>query len=304
MNDVNYERQKNIREIPHCHELDLRIRALLLKCQPTLVDLLTYFVSLKHCDVTDGLRNPGERLMKIITNTRMINDNILVINNFNYTFTDQSVDIKTLEPQAICGILLSTQMGLMQSLCCCNKCEHDCLNCAKSDGTVAMVHLDTVDCLKRRCKSCGRSREDCQEQTFIRHLVLIQQLYESDKKERDGEIYRSFSENQPLEGLVDYRRWEDLWKDIVKGIATFCDHLSKEKRIDIDTWKDRSMDLRIVLRKSACHINSLFCEDWYHLYGDFSESQSKQKQQQPPQQLQQSSNPSAVDIEEERKRFV
>ena len=262
---MNTNQMKTIPCIPNVHELDLRIKCLLLKCQHSLADLLSYFVDLQWRG-PDSTKT-DERLMEIIRNKRLIqDDNILVINHFQFDINKKSIPIQRLKPQEICGILLSKQLDLMRSICCCVRCEHECLSCVKTDGGQPLVHVDTVNCYKKKCSYCG---EGCMEQAYIQHLVLIQQLVDVNKKVKESDVYQSFQENQPFEELVEFKKWEQLWKGVHKAVTSFCDFLVRQSYISQETWKDRDMDIRIVLKKSKCELNFLFLDDWFNLYAPY-----------------------------------
>ena len=252
---------ENTKKIPNCHELDLRIKCILLNCQPTLAELLSYFVNLPWEGIK-CLGNTGERLMEIVQNKRIGNDNILIINNFELDVNARSVPISTLKPQEICGFLLSKTLGLMRSLGCCSLCEHECLSCARTNNQVPLVHIDSVDCYKKRCNHCGM---DCMKQAYIQHLVLIEQLANINNKIQDGGIYESFRQNQPFEELIEYKKWDQLWKAVQKAIASFCDFLVSKSVFDQDKWKNIDMDMRIILTKRAFALNVLFSDRWHWL---------------------------------------
>lgn len=263
------------RKIPNVHELDLRIKCLILKSQSSLADLLSYFVN-KECKCNENI-STEERLLKIIRKKRLAQltqDNILIINNFQFDINKEPVPIQTLSPQEICGILLSKQMNLMDSICCCNECHHDCLSCVKTDGRQSLVHLDTVNCYKKKCSYCG---EECKKEAFIKHLVLIQQLIELNQRVKEPEIYQSFKEDHFLEELEEFKQWEQLWKAVHKAVTEFSDFLCRNNYLSKDMWKDRDMDMRIVISKKEWQLNVLFSEDWFKLYypNDTSQCESK-----------------------------
>lgn len=259
---MNTKQMKTIPSIPNVHELDLRIKCLLLKCQHSLVDLLSYFVNFQWKGPNST--KTEEQLWKIIRDNRLSQkDNILIIENFHFDINNQSVPIQTLKPQEICGILLSKQLKLMRPIRCCTRCEHECLSCEKTDGRQALVHVDTVNCYKKKCSSCG---DECMEQAYTKHLVLIQQLVDLNKKVREPMAYQSFKEDQFFEELEEFKKWEQLWKAVHKAVTSFCDFLVRKSYISQDKWKDRDMDMRIVLKKSEFELNVLFFDDWLDLY--------------------------------------
>ncbi|XP_066910344.1 uncharacterized protein [Clytia hemisphaerica] len=258
----------NIIPLTTHHDLELRIKCLLLNCQSTLADLLRYFVSQPWEDIQ---RRPGDedfKLQEILKVSKKINDGILTITvipgkkTFAFDPLAEKIEIDKLESVEICALLLSKNPRFMRSIRCCYRSEHQCLTCI---GSSLEHHIDCVSCYKKRCTFCG---QDSKEEIFIKYLVLIRRLAELVSDIQDPEVYECFRRGEAIldkDQLTDFKSWEQLWQGVQKGFATFNDFLVSTNQIRTCDWKDRDMYVRIVLKERMEVLQLMFGSKWRQL---------------------------------------
>jgi len=239
------------------HELHFRLKYLLFHCLPTLKDLLEYFVKIKAFEGENLPKDCESRIWKILHLRK--NNAPLAIKNFDFRQYAEAkkIEISKLNAQEICGILLSEKLALMKSECCCQDCEHECMVCDPQSGN---EHTTNRECYKKRCINCGMNASGgCRKEAFVQALLLIEQLYEVVCSIEDPNVYEAFfQEENPFQQLPDLKRWPILWSAVQKSMATFCDFLSSKGFLEIDDWKDRDMEIRIVLKKGVSVLNYLY----------------------------------------------
>jgi len=228
------------------HDLHSRIKYLLFHCLPTLKDLLEYFVKVKPVEGARLSKDPAARIKEILSGNKKV---ALAIKNFDYQKYAKSKKIEI--------SLLSEKLALMKSECCCQVCEHECMVCDTQSGN---EHITQRECYKKRCINCGMNASGgCRKEAFVQALLLIEQLYEVVCSIEDPNVYEAFfQEENPFQQLPDLKRWPILWSAVQKSMATFCDFLSSKGFLEIDDWKDRDMEIRIVLKKGVSVLNYLY----------------------------------------------
>jgi len=78
----------------------------------------------------------------------------------------------------------------------------------------------------------------CRKEAFVQALILIEQLYMAVNSIEDT-----------LPQIPNFKKWPRLWSAVQSSMATFCDFLSSKGCLEKDDWKDRDMEIRIVLKK-------------------------------------------------------
>lgn len=238
------------------HQLHSRIKYLLFHCKPTLKDLLEHFVKTIQVPKTSKNSETSKKLWQILQENRTEASAIKNFDHKNYARW-KKIEISELSIQEICGILLSEKLEFMKSICCCTKCCHECMTCVLQEGG---IHLNKLECYKKRCKECGANASgECRKEAFVQSLILIEQLCETIDSIQNPDVYEEFSqEERPLPQLHHFKTWRQLWTTIQRAMATICDFLVSEGSLEKEKWKDREMEIRIVLKKTIYELNGLY----------------------------------------------
>lgn len=238
-------------------ETDIRIRALLLVCHPTMVDLLKYFLK---CKSDDYMTNANLLLSRALReHFKLVGG---CIEDFPYSEYEYSIeiDISSLEISEIGGLLLCEKLELMKSLCCCESCEHECLKCKSS--TFSPNHLERVVCVKSDCSNCGSKSHECNYQRLLCAVTVMKNLYKVSKDSQSNvQLYENFrKKTATLPEFPQCSTWLSLWRKVQGSLSHCCKVLSMKGQMDDDVWKDRNMDSRIALKKTKEELLYLFGE--------------------------------------------
>lgn len=230
----------------------IRIRCLLLHCQPSLAALLQYLLDER---IKDGSRQV-EKLPALFRQKRE------VLQNFKYTTfikygRSTEIEPRRLDITELCEILKSKELGLLEPLECCNDwCQHGCLTCSKNRKC-----NEELKCYKTRCKGCGEESHSCLKETFMKSVSLVEELCLVLSISNRQLITDFFEQNRAFPTLPpNCKSWENLWRGIQKSMANILSFLCDRGAIRKGEWKDIDMEMRNVLKRSLSELNFLFDE--------------------------------------------